>query len=189
MKQKDSLTGLSTGYGSKNKLRDELNKFDRSNTPTNQNKIYPSGIGTSIFLAIITVIALGLALGLSKDIPSIKNENQTYLQSDWFNIIFYVFGAMMCIIGLVAINRSDFLITIRFGWMKFLRTIRVNILRQKMFKNKAFAIDDVNNIDEFKDYLKQRNKSTKRVFFVTLYVYLSLFIISLIIMLCFNFIK
>ena len=82
MKQKDSLTGLSTGYGSKNKLRDELNKFDRSNTPTNQNKIYPSGIGTSIFLAIITAIGLGLALGLSKDIPSIKSENQTYLQSD-----------------------------------------------------------------------------------------------------------
>ena len=178
MKQKDTLTGLSTGYNSKNKWKEELAKFDKSNTPTNRNKTYPTGIGTLVFLIIITIIALGVSLGLSAKLQITKK---------WYDIVFYVFGAMLCIVGLIAINRTDFLITIRFGWMKFLRTIRVNILRQKMFKNKAFAIDDVNNIDEFKEYLKQRNKSTKKVFFITLYVYLSLFIISTIIMLVLNY--
>lgn len=175
MDKTNSIIGLKTGYS----RRKDNDRFSNKSTKYNPNH-YPIGIIPTITITISAIIALICVFVIK---PTNNISHKLYLKHQWFNLIFYVLGSVMCILGFWAIGRTGFLSHARYGMLKFSRTIKFDLLRRKIkYKVSYFAIDDVNSVDEWEDYIKKRKKSTKKVFLITLTVYSSLFIISLILM-------
>ncbi len=175
MDQNESNTGLKTGYGSHSKWKKEFKKLDPK-----IYRSYPDGKVWAIGLTIIVIIGLGLALGLGA-------KSSFYFSTQWYNIIWYILGAAMCIIGLAWLSRIGFMSSLRYGWLKFTRLIKWDVLRRKIkYKVIYEAIDDVTTYDEYKDYLKEKNKHTKKNFIITTIVYGSLFVIWTIVMIACN---
>lgn len=183
MKKSDSLIGLNTGYSRRN----DQNKFKDNPTKYNPNH-YPNGLIPTITITISAIIALICVFVIKP--PNNTISHQLYLQQQWYNLIFYVIGAVMCILGLWAIGRTGFLSHARYGMLKFSRIIKFDILKRKIkYKVSYSAIDDVTSIDEWEVYIKKRKKSTKKVFIITLIVYSSLFLVSTILMTIMNAIR
>lgn len=179
MDKNEKSFGLKTGYSTKNRWKQELK--DSRSSELNSKEKYPNGWVPTVFLAISTIVALGLALGLS---PKTNNVSHAlFLANSWYNTIWYVFGILICCVGLLAIGRTDFLILARYGLLKFSRVIKFDVLRRKMRPKVAnFAIDEVSTVDDLKEYIKIRNKKTKKLFFINLGIYGGLFVIWTIVM-------
>lgn len=176
MKKSDSLIGLNTGYS----RRHNPNKFEDKPIKYNPNH-YPNGIIPTITITISALIALICVFSIKPLNNTISHES--YLKQQWFNLIFYVFGGVMCILGLWAIGRTGFLSHARYGMLKFGRLIRFDILKRKIkYKVSYSAIDDVTSVDEWEQYIKKRKKSTRKIFILTLIVYSSIFGVSIILM-------
>lgn len=178
MDKNDSLFGLKTGYGSKNKWKNEFKKLDTKITLS-----YPDGKVWTLLLTIVVIIGLSLSLGLA-------SHHKYFFKTQWYNLVFYVLAATMCFIALAWVARTGFLASLRYGLLKFARLIRLDVLRRKIkYKVIYEAIDDVNSLEEFKEYIKEKNKNTKKTFIITTSVYSGLFLIWTIVMAILNALK
>lgn len=187
-KAPDSLTGIKTGYGSRSKWKTIDNRPSNQSKKkvdyNNDKKSYPNGVIPFIFIALVYIIALILAL----TIKPLQNEGGSgYVVKNWYNIIWYVSGIPMCLIVFWTIGRSGFMSAMRFGMMKLGRQIRYATLKRKIrYKTIHFAVDDVNTIEDWEQYLKHRKVFTKKMFLVSIGVFCSIFAIVTIIMFVFN---
>lgn len=180
MSKNSSLGGMNEGYGSRNKWNMKRRELKKITQYGGEERKFPNGLIPCISLTIACIIALGLALGLSPKNYTNK-EHLVFLYHEWYNIIWYILGASLCIIALWAIGRTGLFSITRYGIMKFARVLKINVLREKISRH-DYAIDHVTNLQEYEEFLTERKSTTKKVFFITWITYLSLFIVWTIVM-------
>ncbi len=176
----DSLDnkGFKKGYVvdkvmSDNQLNKKFAKADKKNKGANN---FPNGLIPFGFLLLFYLIFLitCLSIGASKKV-------------DWFHDNWHVSvlssGVVYLIMNLLwAIGRTGFLSTAGYGMMKFGRFIRYSELRQKIeFFKEDPAINDVQTLIEYRQYIDERKGYTKKWFIISLSTSGIIFVISLII--------
>lgn len=141
---------------------------------------YPNGIVSFIFLLLFYVIFFCTVLGVG--------FGQHTLGSQWW--LNSLLGSGVGYFGLNllwVIGRSGLFEMGGYGLVKFMRMIHLDIIKEKVeFYIHEPALNDVNNVSEYKLYCQQRRSYTKKwtyislltsaaVFVVTLVLYFSLF--------------
>ncbi len=175
-------SGLKTGYSSKNKRVIQNPQANSTKAVYDYGHIasrYPTGIIPFVSLIILWVVGLAVSLGvgISWDIKNKENNPTGYIPQQWYNILWYITAAVECIVGLWALGRAGFLAHARYGLMKFNRMIKLSKIRTKIKQKigQDLAIDDVNTVDEWMEFLELRKRYTKKWWTISWITFTSLF--------------
>lgn len=182
-------SGLKTGYSRKNNrtVNRQSNTTKSAYDYANISSRYPNGLLPFVCLLILWVVGLAVSLGvgISWDLKN-KDTNPTgYIPQQWYNILWYITAAVECLIGLWALGRAGFLSHARYGLMKFSRMIKLSKIRTKIKQKigQDLAIDEVNNIEEWNEFLELRKRYTKKWWNISWITFTSLFGATTILML------
>ncbi len=178
MSKIDSTKGFKKGYEVNKIMSDnQLNKkFSKATKKQDKAKSYPNGMipfGCLLLFYLIFLI-VSLSVMAAKDHVLIKNF--------WHTSVLSCGMAYLLMNVLWAIGRTGFLSNAGYSLMKFGRFVRFNELRQKIDRFiENPAVEDVETPYEYKEFIGERKKYTKKWFIISLSTSGAIAAISLII--------
>lgn len=170
-----SKSGFSEGYKIKNgknltldkKTKKELDKYS-----------YPNGIVPFIFITIFYIITISCVLGIGFGNLSNLFSNK----SVWTNSVISVTILPVLLNFLWMIGRTGFNDVLSFSLLRFSRFAKISKIREKVeFYVHEPAISEVNTLEDFKIFSKNRKKSATKWFYISFVSYLILFTIILVV--------
>lgn len=174
---------FSEGYKIKNgkNLFFEKNKDKKSK---NFPKSYPNGMIPFIFISIFFIITISCVFGIGFSQYSDIFSNKKV----WTNSLICVSILPFLLNILWLIGRTGFSDILSFSLMKVSRNIKMSKLSEKMhFYASDPAINDVNNLNDYKEYAKIRKKKSTKWFYISLLTYSIIFITLLVVSLIVQF--
>ncbi len=176
----DSLDkkGFKKGYVVDKVISDnQLNKkFSKSQKKSEEAKTFPNGMIPFGFLLLFYIIFLSTCLGIG------ATKESSWFHKNWHTSVLSTAAAYLLMNLLWLIGRTGFLSSAGYGMMKFGRFVRYHELLQKIkLENFDHAINDINTIEEYSEYVIERKQYTKKWFYISLITSAIVLIISLII--------
>jgi len=133
-----------------------------------------SGIVPFILITLVYILLLIICLSLAK--------TQNNIQFKWQNIIMSVASVALILNLFWCIGRTGFCLGINFTFLKILKKTKILELRNKILKKKTYSpITQASSYEEYEELFKMRKSSATKWMYISLLVYIIVFIVSILI--------
>ncbi len=165
--------GLDNSFKSGYNLKKTLDESNKNNDQSLLDHNYPNGIIPTIVSNLFIVIAVITIFTIFS-----SNDHIAFLLPDvWHHILLSIFITAFVFDLLWWVGRQDFMPGLRYGFSKFIRSVKIDKLKKKIKIPTYVDEESLSSLTEFESYIKRRKPFTKKIFTINISIHFVLFVI------------